>query len=272
MISENTEKGMRDVSLQARNVDFSYYDGLVLRDVSLTLERGELVGLLGPNGSGKTTLLKVLSGLLPPKRGRVFLDGQNVRRLKRRQIARCVAVVPQELDMPFGFTAYEMVMLGRTPHVRQLVGAGRRDRHAVAEKMRLTATWELAGRPFDELSGGEQQRVIVAMALAQEPEVLLLDEPVVHLDISHQIEILELIKELNRRCDLTVLATMHDLNLAALYFDRLILLDRGQVVATGTPAQVLHEERIRQVFGTAVRVQEHPTCHTPHVVLLPLST
>jgi len=155
--------------------------------------------------------------------------------------------------------------------VRPLVGARQRDRQVVAEKMRLTATWELAGRPFGELSGGEQQRVIVALALAQEPEVLLLDEPVVHLDISHQIEILELIKELNRRRNLTVLATMHDLNLAALYFDRLILLDRGRVVVQGTPAQVLHEERIRQVFGAEVQVQEHPTRHTPHVVLLPLS-
>lgn len=262
---------MEDVALQARNVDFSYYDGLVLRDVNLTLRRGELAGLLGPNGSGKTTLLQVLSGLLSPRRGRVLLDGQDVQRLKRRQIARCVAVVPQELAMPFGFTAYEMVMLGRTPHVRPLVGARQRDRQVVAEKMRLTATWELAGRPFGELSGGEQQRVIVALALAQEPEVLLLDEPVVHLDISHQIEILELIKELNRRRNLTVLATMHDLNLAALYFDRLILLDRGRVVVQGTPAQVLHEERIRQVFGAEVQVQEHPTRHTPHVVLLPLS-
>lgn len=262
---------MESISLQAQNVDFSYYNGLVLRDVALTLQRGELVGLLGPNGSGKTTLLKVLSGLLPPKRGRVFLDGQDVRRLSRRQIARRVAVVPQDLDTPFGFTAYEMVMLGRTPHVRPLVGAGRRDREVVAEKMRLTVIWELAERPFDELSGGEQQRVIVAMALAQEPEVLLLDEPVVHLDISHQIEILELIKRLNRKRGLTVLATMHDLNLAALYFDRLVLLNNGQIVAEGTPARVLQEERIRHVFGAAVQVQEHPTRHTPHVVLLPLS-
>jgi iron complex transport system ATP-binding protein len=262
---------MKGVSLQTQNVDFSYYDGLVLRDVNLTLKRGELVGLLGPNGSGKTTLLKVLSGLLPPRKGQVFLEGQDVRHLKRREIARRVAVVPQELDSPFGFTAYEMVMLGRTPHVRPLVGAVQRDRQVVAEKMQLTATWELAGRPFKELSGGEQQRVILAMALAQEPDVLLLDEPVVHLDISHQIGILELIKRLNRDRSLTVLAAMHDLNLAALYFDRLILLDRGRVVAQGTPAQVLHEECIRSVFGTAVQVQEHPTRRTPHIVLLPLS-
>ena len=262
---------MDAVALQTHNVDFSYYNGLVLRDVSLTLKRGELVGLLGPNGSGKTTLLKILSGLLPPKRGQVFLQDHDIQHLKRRQIAHRIAVVPQELDMPFNFTSYEMVMLGRTPHVRPLVGAGQRDRQVVAEKMKLTATWDLAKRPFVELSGGEQQRVIVAMALAQEPDVLLLDEPVVHLDISHQIEILELIKGLNRERSLTVMATMHDLNLAALYFDRLVLLDEGRVVAEGPPAQVLHEERIRQVFGATVQVHMHPTCEAPQVVLLPLT-
>jgi iron complex transport system ATP-binding protein len=262
---------VKDAALQTQGVDFSYYDGLVLRDVNLTLNHGELVGLLGPNGSGKTTLLKILSGLLPPKRGRVILDGHDIQRMKQRQIARRVAVVPQEMDVPFGFTAYEMVMLGRTPHVRPLVGARPTDRQVVADRMRLTRTEDVADRPFDELSGGEKQRVIVAMALAQEPEVLLLDEPVVHLDISHQIDVLELIGDLNRKRGLTVLATMHDLNLAALYFDRLILLDHGQVVAEGSPAQVLREERIRQVFGATVQVQRHPTRGTPHVVLLPVS-
>lgn len=263
---------MSEISLQAQNVDYSYYDGLVLRDVSLALQRGELAGLLGPNGSGKTTLLKLLSGVLRPRQGRVLLGGEDVRQLKRRQVARRVGVVPQELEMPFGFTAQEMVMLGRTPHVRPLVGATERDRQVVAEMMRMTGTEDLATRLFGELSGGEHQRIIVAMALAQEPEILLLDEPVVHLDISHQIEILELIKRLNRQRGLTVLATMHDLNLAALYFDRLILLNEGQVVVQGAPSEVLQEERIRQVFGATVHIQEHPTRPTPQVILLPLTS
>jgi len=260
-------------ALEAAGVDFCYYenDGLVLREVSLELGAGELVGLIGPNGSGKTTLLRVLSGLLVPNRGKVYLDGQDIRTFDRRRIAQRVAVVPQELAMPFAFSAYEMVMMGRTPHVRPILGAGPRDRQVVAEKMELTATSVLAERPFSELSGGEKQRVIIAMALAQEPEILLLDEPTVHLDINHQVEILELIKRLNRRERLTVFATMHDLNLAALYFDRLILLDRGQVVANGSPAEVLREESIRQVFRADVQVQEHPTHHTPQVVILPLT-
>ena len=260
-------------ALGAAGVDFSYYEyvGLVLRGVSLELGAGELVGLIGPNGSGKTTLLRVLSGLLAPSRGKVYLDGQDLCAFDRRQVAQRVAVVPQELVIPFAFSAYEMVMMGRTPHVRPILGAGPRDRQVVVEKMELTATSALAERPFGELSGGEKQRVIIAMALAQEPEILLLDEPTVHLDINHQVEILELIKRLNRREGLTVLATMHDLNLAALYFDRLILLNGGQVVANGSPSEVLREESIRQVFQANVQVQEHPTRHTPQVVVLPLA-
>jgi iron complex transport system ATP-binding protein len=260
-------------ALEAAGVDFCYYeyDGLVLRDVSLELGASELVGLIGPNGSGKTTLLRVLSGLLMPSRGEVYLDGQDIHTFNRRQIAQRVAVVPQEIVMPFAFSAYEMVMMGRTPHVRPILGAGPLDRQVVVEKMELTATSVLAERPFNELSGGEKQRVIIAMALAQEPQILLLDEPTVHLDINHQVEILELIKRLNRQGNLTVLATMHDLNLAALYFDRLILLDEGQVVANGSPAKVLCEESIRQVFQADVQVQEHPTHHTPQVVVLPLT-
>ena len=258
-------------ALKAAGVDFSYYDhdGLVLREVSLELGLGELVGLIGPNGSGKTTLLRVLSGLLAPSQGEVCLDGRDMQSFDRRQVAQRVAVVPQELSVPFSFSAYEMVMMGRTPHVRPILGAGPHDRQVVGEKMELTATRELAERPFNELSGGEKQRVIIAMALAQEPQILLLDEPTVHLDINHQVDILELIKRLNRQGNLTVLATMHDLNLAALYFDRLVLLDGGQVVASGSPAEVLREESIRQVFHADVHVQEHPTRHTPQIVVLP---
>jgi len=260
---------MDRVALEARGVDFSYYDGLVLRDVSLGLPAGDLMGLIGPNGSGKTTLLRVLSGLMAPRRGHVYLDGRNIREFSRREIARRVAVVPQELTMPFAFSVYEMIMMGRTPHVRPILGAGPRDRQVVAEKMELTATSVLAERPFNELSGGEKQRVIIAMALAQEPNILLLDEPTVHLDINHQVEILELIKRLNRQQSLTVLATMHDLNLAALYFPRLVLLERGRIVGEGTPAQVLSEETIARVFGATVRVQPHPTADRPHIIVLP---
>jgi len=262
---------MDDIILKAQGIDFSYYDGLVLHGINLALSRGSLIGLLGPNGAGKTTLLKVLSGLLTPKRGTVQLNGQDITKFSRRQIAQRVAVVPQDLAIPFALRTYEMVMLGRTSHVRPFLGAGPHDHQVVQQKMHLTDTLHLAERPFNELSGGEQRRVIIAMALAQEPEILLLDEPTLHLDINHQLEVLELIKRLNRETGLTVLATMHDLNLAALYFDRLVMLNEGEIVAEGPPSTVLCKESIRQVFGTEVQVAEHPTRRTPHIIVLPLT-
>jgi len=260
---------MKEQMLAAQGVDFSYYDGLVLKGVNLALETGELVALVGPNGSGKTTLLKVLGGLLRPKRGEVSLYRRDLRLLGRREIAQRMALVPQETVMPFAFTAWEMAMLGRTPYARPFFGAKARDEAVVREMMELTETLHLAERPFGELSGGERQRVIIAMALAQEPKVLLLDEPTVHLDISHQMEILELLVRLNRDRGLTVLASMHDLNLAALYFRRLVMMNGGSIVAEGAPQEVLVEERIRKVFGAEVEVRPHPRREVPQITLLP---
>lgn len=262
------ERGDRYI-LEARAVDFSYYDGLVIKGVSLGLRKGDMVGLIGPNGSGKTTLLRLLSGFLPPKSGNVRLQGQILGQMNRRDIARLIAVVPQELEMLFSFSVGEMVMMGRTPYVGRLIGASRRDREVVERVMERVGIHCLAQRPFQELSGGERQKVIVAMALAQEPDVLLLDEPTVHLDINHQVEVLELLRGLNKESALTVLATMHDLNLAALYFDRLVLLNQGGIVSNGTPEEVLQEANIRRVFEASVEIQKHPTLGVPHMVILP---
>ncbi len=256
--------------LAAQNVAFAYNGRSVLQQVDLRLKSGELVALLGPNGSGKTTLLKTLCGILSPRAGWVAWSGGDLAVLDRREIARRIALVPQELIVPFAFTVREIVSLGRTPYIRPLLGESRRDYDAVERALDLTETRALADRVFGELSGGERQRVIIAMALAQEPQVLLLDEPTVHLDINHQIEVLELIRKLNRERGLTVLATMHDLNLASLYFDRLILLYDGRIVTQGSPCDVLSKERVQQVFSANVWVSAHPThAHVPHIVLLP---
>jgi len=265
---------MNTIALQARNLSFAYFHQPVLREVSLTLRLGERVGLIGPNGSGKTTLLRLLSGVLPPSQGEVSLDGLALRRLSRQEIARRIAVVPQELLVPFAFTVQEMVAMGRLPHAARgwkalLRGENKDDRRAVEAALLATGTVDLADRLFNELSGGERQRVMIALALAQEPEVLLLDEPTVHLDLAHQVEVLELIARLNVEHGLTVLAVLHDLNLAALYFPRLVLLERGQIVGEGEPAQVLSEETIARVFGAAVRVVPHPTADRPHIIVLP---
>lgn len=258
--------------LSAKNLSFSYAVAPTLVDIDFALPRGSLRALLGPNGSGKTTLLKLLLGLLPPTRGSVQYKDIDLSTWSRREIARRIALVPQDLNLQFGFTVEQMVMLGRTPHVSAMGGASRHDHAVVQEIMHLTGTGALAQRLITELSGGEQQRVVIAMALAQEPQILFLDEPTVHLDINHQIEILELLRKLNRERGLTVLATMHDLNLASLYFDDLMLLEHGRIVAEGTPQAVLNVAQIRSVFNADVLIQPHPTrADSPQVILLPTS-
>lgn len=257
------------VSLQVQRVFFSYLDGLVLHDINLSIKAGEMVGLLGPNGSGKTTLIKLASGVLKPDQGEIKLDGSSLSQLSRKSIARSVAVVPQQFNIPFAFTTAEVVMLGRTPFLRAFAEESEIDKQLVSNALELVGISGLRERRFDELSGGERQKVILAMALAQQPKLLLLDEPTVHLDITHQVEILELVRRLNVERGLTIIAAMHDLNLASLYFDRLVLLKEGRVSVDGTPAQVLTEARIREVFSALVKVEPHPVTGVPHIVIMP---
>lgn len=256
-------------NLQIRKVSFSYTDGLVLHDINLSIEAGETVGLLGPNGSGKTTLLKLASGVLRPTQGEILLEGLSLNRLSRRKIAQRVAVVPQQFYIPFAFTVGEIVLLGRTPFIKAFSGEKERDRQVARRIMELTGISQLERRAFNELSGGERQKAILALALAQEPKLLLLDEPTAHLDINHQIEILELVNGLNREQGVTVVAAMHDLNLAALYFDRLVLLKEGAIFADGPPSDVLTEDIIKEVFSATVRVTQHPSAKVPYVIILP---
>jgi iron complex transport system ATP-binding protein len=255
--------------LDISGVSFSYYNGRVIRDVSLRVGGGEMVGLLGPNGSGKTTLLKLAAGVLKPVAGGVMLDGADLAALGRKAVARSVAVVPQELHVPFAFTAAQIVMLGRTPFLRPFSEEGAADVKLVRETMGTVGVAALAERRYDELSGGEKQKVVLAMALAQRPRLLLLDEPTMHLDIAHQVGMLELVRKLNREQGLTVVAAMHDLNLAALYFDRLVLLNNGAVRADGRPAEVLTQDIISEVYQAPVRVEHHPLTGAPHVVIVP---
>jgi len=250
-------------------VSFSYDESPVLHHIDLVVEKGEMVALLGPNGSGKTTLLKLACGVLRPLEGDMRLDGSNLRGLRRKQVAQQVAVVPQHFHMPFAFTLREVVLLGRTPFLKAFANEGEKDQQAVNRAMALVGIEGLGQRFFNELSEGERQKGILAMALAQEPKLLLLDEPTAHLDINHQMEILELVKSLNQEQRLTVIGAMHDLNLAAIYFDRLVLLKEGRIFAEGRPSQVLTEENIREVYGAWVQVIQHPWLKTPHIVIIP---
>src|SRR5579875_806897 len=245
---------------------FGYTNQPLLYGVQVSVWSGEMVGLLGPNGSGKTTLLRLLSGILHPQQGRILLDGRDLAAWGRRGTARRVAVVPQELQVPFAFTVEQMVSLGRTPFINLLGTRTSRDREIVREAMHVAEVDPLAERVFNELSGGERQRVMIAMALAQQPRLLLLDEPTSHLDIKYQIEVLELVRRLNRETGVTVIAAMHDLNLAARDFPRLLLFQRG-IVADGGPAEVLEPRLLQRVYGVAVQVGVMPGAE--HLSVLP---
>ena len=241
----------------------------VLADVSLSVAAGEMVALLGRNGSGKSTLLRCLAGVLAPRAGRVELCGRPLAATPRRAVARLLAVVPQELHVPFAFTVREVADLGRAPYARFMGGPDARDRAAVERALAVTDLLELAERPFQQISGGEQQRAAVAMALAQQARVLLLDEPTVHLDIAHQMALLALVRELCRERGLAVLAAMHDINLACLYFDRLVVLGEGTLLAAGALDSIVTADLIERAFGTRVAVSRHPRLPVPQVSLLP---
>jgi iron complex transport system ATP-binding protein len=233
--------------------------------LNLSLAEGEILGLIGPNSSGKTTLLKLVNGLLHPQRGRVLLEGKDLRAFARSQVARRMAVVPQEMEVPFAFTAGEIVLMGRAPYLGRFGWEKKKDLDIAREGMGLAGTAELEDRPFLELSQGEKQRVLIARALAQEPRLILLDEPTSHLDINHQVEIHELIRRLNEEKKLTVLTISHDLNLAAEYCHRIVLLHRGSIYAAGTPSEVLTERNIRRVYETTVIVEKNPLTGAPRV-------
>ncbi len=256
-------------TIQLEHVSFSYANGMVLQDANLSIEEGELVGLIGPNGSGKTTLLKLISGVLRPCQGGIWLNGLNLRHLKRKAVAQRVAMVPQQFHMPFAFRVEEVVALGRTPFLKMLSDGGRTERDIVSQAIEAIGVKPLAQRFFNELSGGERQKVVLAMALAQQSRLLLLDEPTAHLDINHQVEILQLVRNLNEEQGTTIVAAMHDLNLASLYFHRLVLLKEGSIFADGTPNEVLTPQLIQEVFSASVQVGQHPLANVPYVVILP---
>lgn len=240
-------------ALAFESVSFGYGRRRVVRDVSLNLAAGEMVGLLGPNGAGKSTLLRLGAGSLHPQLGVVRLRGDDIGRLSRRDVARRLAVAPQEFSVQFAYTVRQIVELGRTPHQDIFSMPHRHDAEAIESAMVAAGVEHVAERVFNDLSGGERQRVLIALTLAQEAPILLLDEPTAHLDIRYQIEVLELLRRLNAERKLTVLAALHDLNLAARYFSRLVLF-RETIIADGPPAQVLDAALLSDVYQTRVRV------------------
>ena len=252
--------------LDIRSLYVNYDKRPALQDVSLQVRTGEILVVIGPNGAGKSTLIRAVSGVLPALNGEIAINGEHLDTLSASQRARYLAVVPQARDLPTAFTVYQTVLLGRTPYLGWLGHAGSRDHASAKQALERANALDLASRRIGELSGGEQQRVLLARALAQESPILLLDEPTTHLDLKHQSALLNLIHGLASRQKLGVLMVLHDLNLAGLYADRIALLIDGRVAALGTPNQVLTEERLTSIYDVPVHVVPHPDYGSPLVL------
>jgi|CXWL01.1.fsa_nt_gi iron complex transport system ATP-binding protein len=257
--------------LEAERLSFAYpsrgLSSFELTDVSTSMPRGSITGLLGPNGGGKSTLLKMLAGIMTPASGRVLLNGQPVSMFSRRDVARRIAVVPQGTHPAFDYTVMEMVLMGRHPHLGMFELEGPGDIEIARDAMHATATGHLAERSFLTLSGGEQQRVALASALAQSPEVLLLDEPTASLDLGYQLEIASLLRRLNSDRGVTMVVATHDLNFAASVCDRLVLLRQGRVLGEGATATTLTRDAIRDLYQVEAEVGTHQT--TGRLVVVP---
>lgn len=254
--------------LEIEKLTLGYGDREVVHDLDLVIAPGEVTAIVGPNACGKSTLLRSMTRLLPPRTGRVLLDGKEVHATPAKQLARRMGLLPQSPIAPEGITVGELVGRGRHPHQRVLARWSEADDRAVTAALRATDTVELIERTVDELSGGQRQRVWIAMALAQETEVLLLDEPTTFLDISHQVEVLDLLTDLNRSAGTTIVMVLHDLNLAARYADHLIALHDGRLHSAGRPHEVLVPELVRDVFGMRSTIIQDPVSAKP--LMLPM--
>ena len=246
-----------------------YYKEDIIKGVSLDINQGDFIGIIGPNGSGKTTLLRLATRVLNPREGRIYLRDENIFQMDLKEFCCKVAFVSQDISISFSFTVMEIVLMGRIPHLKRLQFETKKDIEIAEKALSLTDTLSLRDKRIDELSAGERQRVIIARALTQEPELLFLDEPTAHLDIGHQIQILDLLKKFNRQNNLTIAMILHDLNLASAYCQRIALLDKGTVFKEGGPEEVLTYQNIEAVYKTIVLVNDNPLTHKPNVSLVP---
>jgi iron complex transport system ATP-binding protein len=256
----------RHHSLSAEDLTLAYDQLEVARNLSVTIPQGQITCIVGPNACGKSTLLRALARLLKPKAGVVLLDGASIHRLRTKDVATKLGILPQGPIAPEGITVADLVARGRYPHQKWFRQWTRADEAAITDAMRATGTVSLARRPVDELSGGQRQRVWIAMALAQGTELMLLDEPTTYLDLAHQVEVLDLLVDLNRRDQRTIVLVLHDLNQAARYSDRLIAMRDGKILATGPPSEVITEELVHEIFGLRSKVVTDEVTGTPHVL------
>ena len=253
--------------VRVENISFEYPGGFTLRDIDLDAPRGSFLGLIGPNGSGKSTLLKLMCGALRPTSGRVLLEDRLISEYRPRELARIMAVISAEQYFDFPFMVRDVVAMGRFPHTRRYADSRQQDSEAVDAALTLTDLLDLQDRPISQLSSGERQRALIARALAQEPSVMLLDEPDAHLDLHHQLNIFRLLTRLNRERSMTIVVVLHDLTSAAAFCRELVLLDKGMMIGHGTPAAVIAPETIARVYGPGVVVCPNPVTDGPMVTI-----
>ncbi len=257
--------------LKVENIKSGYDDRIVLNDISFQLRENEFVGMIGPNGSGKTTLARSITKVLPLLHGEILYKGVNTKTMSLNEIARKISFVPQQINTVFSLTVFDFVMMWRFPHINRFKEETKKDIGIVRKSLELTDTINFLSRDLDEISSGEKQRVLIAKALAQEPELLILDEPTSKLDIGHQVHIMDLLKRLRLQKGITILSILHDLNIASDYCDRIILLNNGEILSIGTPEEIINYKLIEEVYKTTVVIKPSPATGKPHVVLLPKS-
>lgn len=258
-----------DAAIKTKKLDHSYGNMPVLTDISFSVQKGDFFIIIGPNGSGKTTLMKTISGIEKRQKGQVEIMGQPMQNYSRKSLARTIAFVPQMVLEDIPFTVMEVVLMGRSPHLGILGMEEKTDFGIARQAMAFTEVEHLANRKIDQLSGGERQRVFIARAICQEPQMILLDEPTAALDLAHQVRVMDLMEKLKEEKGVTVIMVSHDVNLAAMYGDRLLLIKEGKIVSLGTPTEVINFQTLEEAYGCVLLVDESPIGKFPRVTLVP---
>ncbi|MDU1442365.1 MAG: ABC transporter ATP-binding protein [Clostridium cochlearium] len=246
------------------NLNFAYNEKHILKNINISFERNKFYSILGPNGSGKTTLLKNILKALPTTDKTIYIDAFDINNYKNKDLAKKMSSVPQNTNLEFDFTSFDVVLMGRSPHLKRFERETNKDYEIVREAMEITNTWHLKDKYINQLSGGERQKIIIARALAQESSIILLDEPISNLDIQNQIEIMDTLKFLNR--DVTIISVLHDLNLAAQYSDYILLLKNGEIFFKGTPEKVLSVNNLKYVYDVNTYIIKNPVTGKPHII------
>lgn len=258
-----------NAAIEIKGLGYSYGNSVVLKDLSFSVPKGEFFVIIGPNGSGKTTLMKVISGIMRPQNGQLEIFGCDIKTYSRKGLAKTIAFVPQMAQVDFPFSVMEVILLGRSPHLGVLGLEQERDLMIAEQAMSFTGVKYLANRRMDQLSGGEIQRVFIARAICQEPQIMLLDEPTASLDLAHQIRVMDLMERLKQEKGITVVMVSHDVNLAAMYGERLLLLKDGEMVSCGSPGEVLTYKTLEHAYGCRLLVDKSPVGKFPRVTLVP---